>query len=148
MAQPGTNTQGVMDCNQVTAELLPPLLQRFVELIGVAPTMELVRRFGGVRLYVPTPERVTADHPLAAIVGGEDNLRALAEEYGGLPHFQLPKAERAMKAARNAQIVADYERKSAREMALEHGITEGQVVRILSAAGAQPPANRRQPDLF
>ena len=131
----------------VEADLLPPLLQRFVELIGLAPTMELVRRFGGVRLYVPTPERVSADHPLAAIVG-EANLRALAGEFGGQQHFQLPKAERAVKAARNARIVAGYGVKSARELALEYGITEGQVVRILSAAGAQPPESRFQQGLF
>jgi hypothetical protein len=147
MAQPGADEQAVSNADQVAAELLPPLLQRFVELIGLAPTMALVARFGGVRLYVPTPDRVTPDHPLAAIIG-EHNLRALASEYGGHEHFQLPKAERAMKAARNARIVAEFERKSARQLAMEYGITEGQVVRILSAAGAQAPETRRQPALF
>ncbi len=60
-------------------------------------TLALLARKGGLRIYVPTPERVTADHPMSAIIG-EQALRQLAAEYGGLPHFQLPKAERALKA--------------------------------------------------
>lgn len=131
----------------VATEPLPPLLQRFVGLIGIGPTMELVRRFGGVRVYVPTPERATPDHPWAAIIGA-DNLLALAREFGGEEHFQLPRAERAMKAVRNARIVDDYARKTAREMALEHRLTESQVVRILSTAGAKPPVDRSQRSLF
>lgn len=134
--------------DDLAADLLPPLLQRFVELIGLGPTMELVRRFGGVRVYVPTPERVTPEHAWVAIIG-IDNLRALAGEFGGLPHFQLPSAERALKAARNAQIAADYStKKTARQLALEHRLTEGQVVRILSKAGASPPVDKSQRRLF
>ncbi|MFT4195823.1 hypothetical protein [Ottowia sp.] len=134
--------------DQLATELLPPLLQRFVKLIGISPTMELVRRFGGVRVYVPTPERATPEHPWAAIIG-IDNLLALASEFGGQEHFQLPSAERALKAVRNARMAADYATsKTARQLALEHRLTEGQVVRILSAEGAKPPVDNRQRGLF
>lgn len=134
--------------DDMAVDLLPPLLQRFVELIGLGPTMELVRRFGGVRVYVPTPERVTPEHAWVAIIG-IDNLRALAGEFGGLPHFQLPNADRVLKAVRNARIAADYStQKTARQLALEHRLTEGQVVRILSKAGASPPVDKSQRRLF
>ena len=129
-------------------ELLPPLLQDFVRLIGLQPTMALVQRFGGLRIFIPTTDRVTADHQFAQIIG-TDNLAKLADAYGGLEHFQLPKAEKALLAVRNARIAADYRTtKTARQLAAEHRLTEGQVVRILSAQGATAPTDRRQAPLF
>lgn len=132
----------------IPIDRLPPLLQEFERLVGLQATMALVRRWGGLRVYFPTPERVTEDHPYAAVIGTEALLK-LAEEYGGLPHFQLPKAERALQAVRNARIAAEYAtNKTAREIAAEYGLTEGQVVRIVGSMGVTAPFNRRQRTLF
>lgn len=132
----------------VPIDLLPPLLQEFERLVGLQATMALVQKWGGLRVYFPTPERVTADHPYAAVIGINALLK-LAGEYGGLPHFQLPKAERALQAVRNARIAADYSTsKTAREIAAEYGITEGQVVRIVATMGVTAPLDRRQRALF
>ena len=136
------------DWAAIADELLPPVLQDFVRLIGLQPTMALVERFGGLRIFVPTPERCTDEHQFAQIIGTA-NLVKLADAYGGLEHFQLPKAEKALLAVRNARIAADYSTtKTARQLAAEHRLTEGQVVRILSAQGAAAPADRRQAPLF
>lgn len=132
----------------IPIDLLPPLLQEFERLVGLQATMALVRRWGGLRVYFPTPERVTEEHPYAAVIG-TDALLKLAREYGGLPHFQLPKAERALQAVRNARIAAEYATcKTAREIAGEYGLTEGQVVRIVTMQGTKAPPNRRQRALF
>ena len=132
----------------IPIDLLPPLLQEFERLVGLQATMALVRRWGGLRVYFPTPERVTEDHPYAEVIG-IDALLKLAKEYGGLPHFQLPKAERALQAMRNARIAADYAtNKTAREIAAEYGLTEGQVVRIVAMLGVNAPPDRRQRALF
>lgn len=132
----------------IPIDLLPPLLQEFERLVGLQATMALVRRWGGLRVYFPTPERVTEDHPYAEVIG-IDALLKLAKEYGGLPHFQLPKAERALQAMRNARIAADYAtNKTAREIAAEYGLTEGQVVRIVAMLGVNAPPDRRQRTLF
>lgn len=132
----------------IDSELLPPLLQDFERLIGLPATLDLVREYGGLRIYIPTPARVTADHPFAKIIGSEA-LMALAKVYGQEEHFQLPKAERAVLAVRNARIAADYARaKTARELAAEHRLTEGQIVRIVAAAGVSAPVDRRQGSLF
>jgi len=134
------------DASHLPIELLPPLLQNFVRLIGLAPTMSLVQVFGGRRVYFP--KQPTPEHPLAAIVGLE-NLLKLSEVYGGLEHFQLPKAERALLAVRNSSIAADYAaHKTARDLAVEHGLTEGQIVRIVAAQGVTAPLDRRQKALF
>lgn len=114
-------------------ELLPPRLQEFVRLIGLAPTMRLVERFGGLRIYIPA--KATADHPLAELIG-QENLAKLAEQYGidGTgDRFLLPRAERALNAVRNARIRADYAAsKSLRELAIEHRLTERHVSRIVA----------------
>ncbi|WP_422847591.1 Mor transcription activator family protein [Acidovorax sp. M14] len=132
----------------ISIEFLPPLLQDFERLIGLEPTMALVRHSGGLRIYIPTPERVTADHIFAHVIGLE-NLLKLAEVYGGESHFQLPKAERALIQVRNARIAQAYTtHKTARELAVEYHLTERQVERILAAAGAEAPEDRRQAVLF
>jgi Mor family transcriptional regulator len=132
----------------ISTEFLPPLLQDFERLIGLEPTMALVRHSGGLRIYIPTPERVTADHIFAHVIGLE-NLLKLAEVYGGESHFQLPKAERALIQVRNARIAQAYTtHKTARELAVEYHLTERQVERILAAAGAEAPEDRRQAVLF
>lgn len=131
----------------VPTDFLPPLLQDFVRLIGLQPTLALVERVGGLRIYIPTPDNVGAEHPFALIVG-EDNLRRLAEHYGGQEHFQLPKADRALKAIRNARIAAEYAHKTARQLATEYRLTENHIVRILAAQGVSAPPDRRQSSLF
>ncbi len=132
----------------IPVDLLPPLLQDFERLIGLEATMALVRHSGGLRIYIPTPERVTSDHPFAHVIG-EDNLLKLAGVYGGEAHFQLPKAERALIQVRNARIAQAYAtHKTARELAVEYHLTEGQVVRIVAAVGATAPSDRRQARLF
>ena len=132
----------------VPIDLLPPLLQDFERLVGLKATMALVRVYGGLRVYFPTVDRAQADHPYAALIG-LDNLLKLSQEYGGQQHFQLPKAERALLAVRNARIATDYgSDKTAREIAAEHGLTEGQVVRIVASLGVTAPPERRQRALF
>lgn len=132
----------------IPVDLLPPLLQDFERLIGLEATMALVRHSGGLRIYIPTPERVTSDHPFAHVIG-VDNLLKLADVYGGEAHFQLPKAERALIKVRNARIAQAYAtHKTARELAVEYHLTEGQIVRIVAAMGAVAPNDRRQATLF
>lgn len=138
------NTQAT----DIDTSLLPPLLQDFVRLIGVKATMDLVRVYGGLRVFFPSPTRVSAEHPYAQIIG-LDNLMRLANVYGQEDHFQLPKAEKALLAIRNQKIAADYATdKTARQLAMEHGLTEGQVVRIVAAMGVKAPAERCQAALF
>jgi Mor family transcriptional regulator len=132
----------------IDSDLLPQLLQDFERLIGLPATLDLVRVYGGLRIYIPTPERVHSDHQLAKIIG-VDRLMTLAKVYGGEDHFTLPKAERAILALRNARIAHAYgHHKTVRELAMEHRLTERQIERIVAAAGVSAPADRRQSTLF
>jgi hypothetical protein len=127
---------------QLSVELLPGVLQEFVRLIGLPATMLLVDKFGGLRIYIPL--NPTPEHHFAQLIG-VDNLRRLSEIYGREDHFELPKAERALLALRNAKIRAEYGTKSIRQLASEYGLTERHVTRIVGAPGAE---NDEQSELF
>ena len=132
----------------IDSNLLPPLLQDFERLIGLPATLDLVRAYGGLRIYIPTPARVQPDHPFAKIIGVE-RLMALAQVYGAEGHFALPKAYAALQALRNARIARAYAtHKTARELAAEYLLTERQIERIVAAAGVCAPVDRRQSSLF
>lgn len=109
----------------IDASLLPPILQDFVDLVGLHATMRLVEAYGGVRLYVPKGE-LAEDHYLVRLIGREaaEKLQAM---YGGEPHFDIPKAERAMRAVRDARIRARRADTPVRALALEHRLTERQI---------------------
>lgn len=127
--------------DQLSTDLLPKVLQEFVRLIGLPATMILVEHFGGLRIYIPL--NPTPDHHFAQLIGF-DNLVRLAQVYGREDHFELPKAERALKALRNAKIKAEYGPKSLRQLAMEHRLTERQVTRIVG----DDAGNDDQVDLF
>ncbi|MCA0213117.1 MAG: hypothetical protein LCH79_08075 [Proteobacteria bacterium] len=125
----------------LSTNLLPKLLQDFVRLIGLQATMLLVERFGGLRIYIPL--HPTPEHHFAQLIGF-DNLVKLAGEFGRETHFELPKAQQALLAVRNAKMRSEYGPKSLRVLAAEYKLTERQVTRIV---GADIP-NDVQPALF
>lgn len=126
----------------VATDLLPKLLREFVRIIGLAPTLILVERLGGLRIYVPL--NPTPEHQLAQLIGFE-NLVKLSHEYGGESHFELPKARRALLAVRDAKIRADYRHKSVRQLAQEHRLTERHVTRIVATEVSSANQNRLFP---
>lgn len=117
-----------MNADQVNVELLPPLLQTVVNRIGLEKTIVLVKARGGVRLYVPKGE-MADDHDLVRLIGREA-AEALQAEFGGMDHFDLPKAERALRAIKHAEIRRMRDQTSVRTTALEHGLTERGVRKI------------------
>lgn len=125
----------------LSTELLPKVLQEFVRLIGLHATMLLVEKFGGLRVYIPL--NPTADHHFAQLIG-LSNLEKLSQVYGREDHFELPKAQRALLALRNAKIMAEYGPKSIRQLAAEYQLTERHVTRLVGAAAR----NEDQSELF
>ncbi|TXI23042.1 MAG: hypothetical protein E6Q67_05130 [Roseateles sp.] len=119
-------------------ELLEPLLQEFVALVGLAKTMLIVDTYGGLQLYIAAVPH--ADSALARLVGLESAL-ALGKEFG-LTRLRIPKAGAALRAIRDRRIRADHAHKSLRELVLAYGLSERRICEILAAdpagAGAGP----------
>lgn len=114
-----------MNTATIDIDLLPPILQDLVELIGLHATMQLVHAYGGVRLYVPKLA-LESDHTLIRLIGN-DAAKKLQAMYGGEPHFDIPKAERALRAVRDADIRNRRLHTSVRQLALEYHLTERQI---------------------
>lgn len=87
-------------------EHLPKSAQDLITLIGLPSTLRLVDMFGGttVNLY----NSVTSLQRMAETVG-EDNAKALLKFYGNAP-FTVPMCMFALKAVRNAEILAEFDR--------------------------------------
>ena len=130
------------DWSDLSTELLPQVLQDFVRLIGLAATMILVEHFGGRRLYIPANPH--PDHHLAKLIG-LDNLVKLSRVYGLEDHFDIPKAERALRAVRDQKIRSEYGPKSTSTLAREHNLTERQIWNIV---GRQATSSADQDELF
>lgn len=128
--------------SDLSTELLPKVLQDFVQRIGIAPTMLLVEQFGGRRLYIPLNPH--PDHHLAKLIGLE-NLTKLSSVYGAEDHFDIPRAMRALKHLRDEKIRSEYGPKSASTLAQENGLTERQIFNIV---GPDKAANSSQSKLF
>jgi Mor family transcriptional regulator len=131
----------VSETVDIEARYLPGILQEIAGLIGLQKTLALVRSYGGIRLYVP--KRFDPDHPLVKIIGHEATVK-LMEAYGSQEHFDLPKGEIAVKAARDKQIRAERANGATHaRLAIKHGLTERHIRNILG-----PEEDDRQVALF
>lgn len=134
---------------ELTADLitlgdLPQQLQQVADIIGLQAALVLVKHYGGVRLYVPI--QMTPEHILSRLIGFETALK-LSKEFGGMDHFDIPRATGALRVVRNRQIADKYVKgKTLRQLALEYFMTERGIVKIL--AGVETSQADRQAKLF
>jgi len=100
---------------------LPELLREFVDEIGLDRTLRIVRRWGGLRLYIPS--RVPDGNALAREIGTAAAER-LAARYGP-DTIPIPFGADALRQARDRAIVQRYlDGEPASRLASEHGTTE------------------------
>jgi len=120
---------------EIDESLLPPMLQELVRACGLRATMELVRHYGGVRIYVP--ERLDSSHPIVRVMG-QRGARALSHIYAR-ETISVPLATSALRETRRRRIRAEYGRKSAAQLAREHGLTERSIWRIVADGDTVDP---------
>jgi len=127
-------------------------VDRLVEVLGLAATLQLAERFGGRRVYVPQPERLKPEGALVATIGYDKAVK-LTYEWRGL-EIIVPQCAAHLRRARDRAIHADAARQTAAELSKKWGITERHVFRVLAApppdgdAGEAPAGNPAQASLF
>jgi hypothetical protein len=138
-------------------EHLPKSAQNLIALIGLPATLRLVDTHGGSTVYLYNSS--TSMERMMATVG-LDNAMVLLKFYDNSP-FTVPMCMLALKAVRNAEIIAEFDRLTLQEklsgrasvalitrMFTPH-IHERTIWRILKTVpGAPPPANERQLSLI
>lgn len=129
---------------QIELSDLPAKLQEINAIVGLEATLTIVKHYGGVRLYVPMT--MTPDHILARLIGFDAAIK-LAKEFGGMDHFDIPRAAEAVRAVRNRDISEKYMKgKSLRLLAIEYQMTERSILKILATCSVNN--NERQTKLF
>jgi hypothetical protein len=92
-------------------EHLPKSAQNLIALIGLPSTLRLVDAHGGITINLYNSD--TSLERMADLVG-QDNARALLKFYGNAP-FTVPMCMLALKAVRNAEILAEFDRLTLQE---------------------------------
>lgn len=112
--------------DELDVQLLEPLLRQLIGIIGFPSTMTLVEACGGTRLSVT---RNAGNSPrLVELIGTEAATalgRAMAQE--GVDRILVPKATKAMLAARNRRILAELQTCSVCETARRWRLSERMV---------------------
>ncbi len=104
------------------------ILRRLSDTIGLADTIEIVRRWGGRTLYVPAS--VGPNDPLSLTLGYNSALR-LVEHWGG-QYLQLPIDRNGLLDLRNKSIIDDYRKGvSKTQIGLRYGLCRQAISHIL-----------------
>lgn len=108
---------------------MPASAQRLVKIIGFLPALEVLRVFGGDRVYIPrnVPD---AGHMLATAIGA-DVLRKLVAGMGGM-RLELPLLTSVERCLRDRALLADRDAgATTRDLHLRYGITPRSVRKII-----------------
>lgn len=131
-----------MQLDDLSLELLEPVLQRMVQLIGVQATFAVVDAHGGTLLNIPY--KAYQNTGLVALIGAE-NATLLGREFGNERPY-IPKAQAAMRQLRDQVIARDLARMSCRQVARAHRLSERMVWKIRNKVGV--PYDPDTADLF
>lgn len=133
-----------LSTDNVVIDDLPGVLRDMVEIIGLPATLTIVKHYGGVRLYVPG--NMVPHHILARLIGFEAACK-LSSEFGGMDHFDIPRAVSAVRAVRNAELAEKFRKgKTLRQLAIEYAMTERGITKALATQGTSQ--DDRQSPLF
>ncbi|WP_254504350.1 Mor transcription activator family protein [Duganella vulcania] len=78
---------------------------------------------------------MTPEHVLARLIGFDLALK-LSAEFGGMDHFDIPRAAGALRMVRNRDIAEKFIKgKTLRQLALEYLMTERAIQKILAEYG-------------
>lgn len=115
------------DDREVLVEDLPESLRELQQLIGLPATMAIVKRWGGLRIKIPS--RYHDDHQLVKVVGHEAMVKVV-DNYAGC-NLYIPRALTAILAMRNVDILTRLDNEvSASTLAREYNLTERQIWKI------------------
>lgn len=131
---------------------LPESARKLVALIGVHATLRLIDRFGGCTITLYGSENSL--NKMAEVVGADAALKLLAF-YGNVP-WTVPNCAKAMKAIRNDDIHAAFDRLTMQEGRSARAavaiitrlctpyLHERSIWRILKRSSAPKPVDPRQ----
>lgn len=128
-------------------------MQQFIDLVGVGPTLALVRALGGNVIKVPSRERSEGRLRARLIeIMGERAALLFIDRYAA-ETLAIARCAAAARDERDRRIIAAYDSgSSVASLATEHAMTERQVRTILKRTPGEAlgvaPGQPRQTTLF
>lgn len=119
-----------MNREDININWLPLLLREWVDGIGLAATLRIAERYGGIRLHIN--KTVRPNDELSTLIG-VPAAEWLAKRYSGTQ--EIPRAARLLMMLRNAEIVRRLENNEpAERLAREFSTTRRHIFRIRAEA--------------
>ena len=116
---------------EVIRQLLPDMAAEWVSLIGVGPTLALVRNFPGIQMKVPIGDKPGKMSRRLGQVIGEEQAARFMQRHGG-EHLCIPRCAGLWRSMRDALIVQSYDRGvKVHELCIALGLSERQIRVIL-----------------
>ena len=133
--------------DQQVADHLPETLRELLPIIGATAIVQLIQQWGGTSVYVPTPQRLTRQHPLSTCIGYEP-AQQLAEYVRG-DDLAIPIGKTLASVLQRLDIAALTEQgHSAASIARRYGVTDRWVLYQRSKARDDGDLEERQGGLF
>lgn len=112
----------------ITLSDLPARYREIAEVIGLIPALELVARWGGRKIYVPTKSRLIG----SALHASAPELASLLSLHFGGEHLSVPSLTHLVIRSRNRQIRSDRAKGApVSYLAAKYALTTRQVLRCL-----------------
>lgn len=115
---------------------LDGVLGEIAEVAGLQAALAVVERWGGIRLYVPEPDKLRDTHPMVEAVGA-DAAQAIAQRFQR-EEILVPRTPTLVRAARDRRIRAEHDPDagvSASVLAQRWGLSLRMVRYILAETG-------------
>lgn len=116
-------------------------VERLVDVLGVAVALKFAARFGGRAIYVPRPEGLKPEGPLAGTVGFDLGLK-VCREWGG-QEIAVPKCRPYLAREMARAIHREAKTMTVSAIAEKYEITERWAFQILAAPA---PVERAEPE--
>lgn len=120
---------------------LPSQARELAETIGLLPTLELLRRLGGLRVFIPA--KLSAK--LVVEVGCPDVAAKLVEAIGGSA-IEPPSLASVQRLLRDNAIRADFDAGATpNELVARYRLTQRRLRTLLKASAATAPRSQPEP---
>lgn len=116
------------DIGLIDERLLPPVARQLVRVIGMAETIVLLQKRGGIPTRMPTAAE--ADHEVLGTILSADAIAALTDSELAGKRLELPKADKALQQLRNLAIAEARRTHTAPQVAQMFDLTRRRVIMI------------------
>lgn len=109
-------------------KMMPKSMDHIIQIIGIESAIELMGRFGGTQLHIPSLTNISLAQPIVTTIGL--GASKVLYQHFGTTAFDIPKGQKVFNALRDKEIAQSNI--SGNELAIIHNLTRRQIRSIIS----------------